>query len=331
MRARLLPCLLLLAFASCGGSSPPTEAPGSPAMALTDLSLTFTEYVRAPREDVWDALTTAETTRRFFHGTAVQSSLAAGSPFRHVSASGERTVIEGEVREATRPSRLVYSFRFPEYDDRDTLVVYSLADAGAGTTKLTISHSGFERATRTYRRVFDGWPPVLSGLKTLLESGEPLAIPSYATDASRAGRAPGTQRYVTYLRSRPEDIWRGLMDPERTVHYFHGLRIDGQARVGGGLGYATSDGRQVIEGEVLLVEEPRSLEMTFLRSGSGDEPSRLAYRIDDLGAGTCRLTVTHAFRTRDETFRRVRVGWPAILSGLKTLLETGEPLVIERE
>lgn len=77
---------------------------------------------------------------------------------------------------------------------------------------------------------------------------------------------------------------------------------------------------------------PRRLAMTFHDVWSnpdpGDEPARLTFEIDDAGPGVSKLTVIHEDVVgRDSRIAEVSDGWPFILAGLKTLLETGQPLV----
>ena len=65
-------------------------------------------------------------------------------------------------------------------DDAASRVVWVIEPLGDGLCSLTVTHDEFEGATETYRSVGAGWPAVLSGLKTLLETGRPLALPESA-------------------------------------------------------------------------------------------------------------------------------------------------------
>ena len=309
---------------------PAPNARPVPPESEGELSLRFVEYIRAEPEAVFSALTAEEQTRKFFHGTAVRTALQPGGEHNHLSGDGARVVISGTIRAVEAPRLLTFEFRFPEYSDAATLVHYKLEPAGEGTTKLTVEHEGFEGPTRTYRRVFDGWPPVMSGLKTLLESGEPLGVPSFQTPASKEAPPDHPRhRFVEYIRTNPDALWTALTDRTQTVKYFHRFEVDSGWQEGTGIRYL-ANGSPMIEGEIVDAVEGKRIEFTFNRVSApdGEAASRVVYEIEDLGEGVCRLVVTHDFTEESDTFKRVGVGWPEILSGLKTLLEAGEPLAL---
>ena len=93
-------------------------------------------------------------------------------------AIGDEPAIIGEVVAADRPHRLECTFDARWDDevapDAPTRIVWELEPAGDGVTRLTVVHDGFPSETATYRQVGGGMPFILSGLKTLLETGEPL-------------------------------------------------------------------------------------------------------------------------------------------------------------
>jgi uncharacterized protein YndB with AHSA1/START domain len=133
-------------------------------------------YIRASAGQVWKALTDPEFTERYFYKTRVESDFRPGSgiAYRTTNGSGDRAIV-GEIIEVEEPTRLVHSFDF-ENGDPVSRVVYELKDLGK-VCKLTLTHDGFESETKTFLGVGTGWNPVLSGLKTLLETGESLEIP----------------------------------------------------------------------------------------------------------------------------------------------------------
>jgi uncharacterized protein YndB with AHSA1/START domain len=87
--------------------------------------------------------------------------------------------VVGKILEVDRPRRFVHTWRaLWDADvsaDPPSRVTWEIEPAGPGVTKLTLIHDEFPGETATYKRVAGGWMFVLSGLKTLLETGEPLA------------------------------------------------------------------------------------------------------------------------------------------------------------
>jgi uncharacterized protein YndB with AHSA1/START domain len=139
----------------------------------------YQTFIKASRERVWEAITSEEFTVRYFYGTRVRSDLRPGSPFNYYDTAGSALQVEGEVVESDPPRRLVHTWRSlwsPELAaDKPTRVTWELEPAGEGITKLTVVHDGFEGETETYKQTNGaGWMWVLSNLKTLLETGEPL-------------------------------------------------------------------------------------------------------------------------------------------------------------
>jgi uncharacterized protein YndB with AHSA1/START domain len=133
--------------------------------------------VRAGVQRVWDAITSPDETRRYYHGTAIESDFEPGSPVVYRSDDGTPQ-IEGEIVEVDAPHRLVMSCRFLFDDDaaaeRPSRVTWDLTDQGDGLCLVTITHDDFDRGSATDRIVEGGWTLILSGLKTLIETGQPL-------------------------------------------------------------------------------------------------------------------------------------------------------------
>ncbi|NNE70744.1 MAG: helix-turn-helix domain-containing protein [Rhodothermales bacterium] len=146
---------------------------------MNQLQHRYEVFIRASAEAVWQAITDPDFTQQFYYGTRVESDFQAGSDIVYRYADGtERTAITGEILEIEAPHRLVHSFDFGN-GDAASRVVYELQDLG-GVCKLTLTHDGFESETKTFQSVQSGWNPILSGLKTLLETGNALKIPSPA-------------------------------------------------------------------------------------------------------------------------------------------------------
>jgi len=183
------------------------------------------------------------------------------------------------------------------------------------------------------RRIHDRWldryriraADMLDDLRATLEDK-----PMTETDLA-AATAPPAHVFATYIRATPEAIWRALTESEFTLQYYYQSTVHTDWAPGSAYVYRIA-GEPQIEGTVLEADRPRRLVMTFHATWdagvAADPPSRLTWEIEDAGPGVCRLTVVHdGFGHRDETYGQVVSGWPLILAGLKTLLETGQPLM----
>lgn len=138
-------------------------------------------YVNAPPERVWQAITDPEMTRRYYYGTLVKSDWKPGSPLRYDYPDGTLAA-EGKVLEVDRPNRLVTTFSAvwddTVKDDPPARVTWELTPAGKQSTRLSVVFDDFPSENATYRSVQGGLSVILSGLKTLVETGEPLALAS---------------------------------------------------------------------------------------------------------------------------------------------------------
>ncbi|MEA2663565.1 MAG: hypothetical protein QOI11_509 [Candidatus Eremiobacteraeota bacterium] len=143
---------------------------------------------------------------------------------------------------------------------------------------------------------------------------------------------PFRQVYEVYIRTTPEKLWQALTDGALTKQYFFGGTLNGGPLAAGSpMTYLDGEGNALTGGEVLEIEAPRRLVQTWRATWQGDErdpDSRVTYEITPLGA-SCKLSVTHEHVSAEgETAKGTAGGWPIVLSGLKTLLETGTPLEI---
>lgn len=148
-------------------------------MAISDTrpAQIYIVYIRAPQEKVFDALTKPEFTRRYFFGSEPKSTWKSGARLLWTEHGTGRELVDGEVIEYDRPRRLVHSW-IVKYDDALTAegpsrVTWELEET-AGVTKVTAIHDDFPMGSKVYDNVAGGWPLVLSGLKTLVETGAPL-------------------------------------------------------------------------------------------------------------------------------------------------------------
>ena len=136
--------------------------------------------------------------------------------------------------------------------------------------------------------------------------------------------------YVTYINTTPEKLWEALTDGEFTRQYWGGRRIESEWKLGSSVRHVREDGGVDWEGEVLQAQPPRLLSYTFHMQISarhrGERPSRVTFELASVGS-VVKLTVTHDdFDAESATFETTRHGWPAIISSLKSLLESGSPL-----
>ncbi len=135
--------------------------------------------------------------------------------------------------------------------------------------------------------------------------------------------------FEIYISTTPERLWEAITDPEIRSKYSFGVRIDSDWTPGSH--YEVSHPKApdfLVEGENLEVDPPRRLVQTMTALWSDDVKSegtsRVTWEIEPVG-DSCRLTVTHD-QLREGANDELYGGWPMILSGLKTWLETGELL-----
>jgi uncharacterized protein YndB with AHSA1/START domain/DNA-binding transcriptional ArsR family regulator len=171
------------------------------------------------------------------------------------------------------------------------------------------------------------WAAALSGLKTRLEDNtmEKVAPVSFAE-----GTAPvsGTAVFEIYIKTTPERLWEAITDPEMRAKYSFGVQTNSDWTPGSSYTASVPGAIDIAAGENLEVDPPRLLVQSFNALWSdevkAEGPSRVTWEIEPVG-DSCRLTVIHD-GLREGANAELYGGWPMILSGLKTLLETGETL-----
>ncbi len=140
--------------------------------------------------------------------------------------------------------------------------------------------------------------------------------------------------YTIYIASTPEKVWEALTSAEFSRKYFFGNAVEVELKVGGAYIVRTPDGALHISGEVVECDPPKKLTVTFnvnwpaLIEKLG--PTLVTYEIEQAGDAV-RLTMSesHDRPLSDDILSGGRQGWPAILSSLKSLLETGKPLTVK--
>jgi uncharacterized protein YndB with AHSA1/START domain len=135
--------------------------------------------------------------------------------------------------------------------------------------------------------------------------------------------------FEIYIRTTPDRLWEAITDPAIRARYHFGSRVESDWTPGStyALQHAGADG-PLVEGENLVVEPPHRLVQTFNalwgEDAAREKTSRVTWEIEPVG-DSCRLIVTHD-QLSDAAPEEVYGGWPMILSGLKTWLETGQSL-----
>jgi uncharacterized protein YndB with AHSA1/START domain len=141
-------------------------------------SQVYQVYIKASPEQVWDAITRPEFTSRYFFGSRVETTGEAGTPVRHRAPDSDELWGDDSVLESEPPRRFVHTWRSlynPELAaEPASRVTWEIEPQPGGVCKLTVIHDQLERSPKTASSVSGGWMFVISGLKTLLETGEPL-------------------------------------------------------------------------------------------------------------------------------------------------------------
>jgi uncharacterized protein YndB with AHSA1/START domain len=142
--------------------------------------------------------------------------------------------------------------------------------------------------------------------------------------------------YTIYIASTPEKVWQALTTAEFSRQYFFGFAVELESKVGGSFIVRAPDGSTHIDGEVLACDPPRKLSVTWKVNWPGLVKKLgqtvVTYEIAQAGDAV-RLTMTesHERELPEDILSGGRAGWPAILSSLKSLLETGKPLAVKLE
>lgn len=140
--------------------------------------------------------------------------------------------------------------------------------------------------------------------------------------------------YITYIRTTPEKLWQALTDPEFTRQYWAETWQDCDWKAGSAWRLMIPDGRVGDAGEVLEIDPPRRLVLSwrneFVPEMHAEGFSRLTYELESQDEAV-KLTLIHEIERDDsKLIGATSTGWPHILSSLKSLLETGESLEATR-
>jgi uncharacterized protein YndB with AHSA1/START domain len=151
-----------------------------------------------------------------------------------------------------------------------------------------------------------------------------------ATVSFTSGTAPvgDTAVFEIYIKATPERIWEAITDPEQRAKYSFGVQVRSDWTPGSTYRSGVPGAVEIAAGENLVVAPPHLLVQSFTALWSDDVKAqgttRVTWEIEQVG-DSCRLTVVHD-QLPASANAELYGGWPMILSGLKTLLETGELL-----
>ena len=161
------------------------------------------------------------------------------------------------------------------------------------------------------------WAGAVAGLKTHLEQGG-------------SAMSKPTHVYEAYIRCLPQAAWEAIVDGDQTVQYFYGTRVESDWRPGSAVRYLSPAGDVVADGEVLAIDEPKRLEMMFHPRWDPELESEGAVRtvwlIEAADALTRVRVEYYDLDPASRTYGNFVEGIPYIVSGMKTLLETGDPI-----
>jgi uncharacterized protein YndB with AHSA1/START domain len=153
-------------------------------------------------------------------------------------------------------------------------------------------------------------------------------------NAQSSGKRPWTagpteKVFEIYIKTTPERLWEAITDPELRRRYSFGMGAVSDWKPGSPYALSHPQGGDLATGENIEVAPPLRLVQSFTALWSdevkNEGTSRVTWEIEPVGEDSCRLTVTHD-QMGEDAHGELYGGWPMILSGLKTLLETGEDL-----
>lgn len=143
--------------------------------------------------------------------------------------------------------------------------------------------------------------------------------------------ADSTFTYVTYIKTTADELWRALTNQQRILQWWFGVRCDCEWTPGASWSMTYPDGRTTDEGEILEAAAPRRIVIRWRNLGNptfvAEGESRCTIELEPIAAAV-KLTLTHTMlRDRSAFIAAVATAWPMCLSNLKSLLETGGPVL----
>ena len=138
----------------------------------------FEIYIRTTPDRLWEAITDPATRQKYHFGSSIESDWTAGSDYRLVHPGADSPLIEGENIEVDRPRKLVQTMRAlwgPDAERAGTSRVTWEIEPVGDSCRLTLVHD--QLPPDAPAELYGGWPMILSGLKTWLETGQTLTTP----------------------------------------------------------------------------------------------------------------------------------------------------------
>lgn len=143
---------------------------------------THTSYFGAPPEKIWEALTSAAFTEKYWAGRHIVSNWKPGASVQMLNPDGS-VDWEGEVLKAASPQVLSFTFQVPRFElgttEPPSRVTIELTPEGQGT-RLTLAHDEFSLESRTFDCVSQSWPAILDNMKRWVETGKAIDSPAWA-------------------------------------------------------------------------------------------------------------------------------------------------------
>lgn len=139
-----------------------------------------------------------------------------------------------------------------------------------------------------------------------------------------------THVYETYIAASAKEVWEAIVDGDKTAQYYYGTRVDSTWEIGSPITYYGQDGSVVADGEILAYVEQELLELTFHARWDpeieAEGPCRMVWRVAETGGTTKLTSEAWDIEPGSRTDRDFAGGMSYIVSGLKTLVETGRSL-----
>jgi uncharacterized protein YndB with AHSA1/START domain len=137
--------------------------------------------------------------------------------------------------------------------------------------------------------------------------------------------------YVTYIRSTPEKVWAALTQPEFTKQYWAETWQESDWKVGSDWRLMIPDGRVGDVGRIEVIDYPKKLVVTWINDFQPDlkaeGPTRVTYLLEDAGSAVKLTLIQESPVAISKVIDAMSQGWPHLLASLKTMLETGKPLI----